>query len=191
MPSPLSRTMTHAGLPLLLCIPWPVRAARRSRSPENLGLLPRSVSKKGQMPTFCYESMAFAVSGIVVFTLQTLWLWTRHSKSMRENEVTMNGSWYNWVDTERQHWGSFPRGLWILFILGWTPSFMCLESPCCLWCHRLADWLEASLFEEYDSRMSQSVNPFGSVLRGRYNLELGLETRQVPSIMYTSPFYFQ
>lgn len=171
--SPLFQDQWHVSLPSPLCIPWPVRADRHSQSLENLCLLPHSVSKKGQALTFCYESMAFAVSGIVVFTLQTSWPWTRHSKSAREwgrGSYVMDGSWYNWVDAERQLWDLFPCGLWILFIWGWTPSFMCLESLCCLWCHGLADWLEASLFEMYDTRMSQSVNPFGTELRGRYNL---------------------
>ncbi len=41
MPSPLSRSMTHVSLPSLLRIPWPVRAARRSRSPSSLRLQER------------------------------------------------------------------------------------------------------------------------------------------------------
>ncbi len=146
--------------------------------------------RKAKCRPFAMKAWPLPFLGLLFLPCK-LWLWTRHGKSVRRNEVTMDGSWNNWVDTERQHWDSFPHGLWILFILGWTPSFMCLESPCCLWCLGLADWLEASLFEEYDSRMSQSVNPFGSVLRGCYNLKLGSETRQVPSIMYTSPFSFQ
>lgn len=93
--------MTHVSLPSPLYIPWPVRAHRHSQSLENLCLLPHAVSKKGQALTFCYESMAFAVSGIVVFTLQTLWPWTKHSKSARENEVEVP-TW--WMEADTTGW---------------------------------------------------------------------------------------
>ncbi len=150
--------MTHAGLPSLL------RVHDRSGQLDAPGAQKISFSFLAPSPRKAKCRPLLWKHGLCRF-----WDCCFYLANLTVN-TTMARAWGG----TRSRWMEAETTGWILSVNTGTHSLMgsgscyfrldtlfhVLESPCCLWCLGLADWLEASLFEEYDSRMSQSVNPW-------------------------------